>query len=229
MREAKVYIVVPAYNEGAVIRQTLQELLQTGYEVVLVDDASTDQTRAEVADLNIHYLYHRLNLGQGAALETGMRYARAKEADYVVHFDADGQHRVEDIEKLLAPLRAGEADICLGSRFMGGSTSGSLPTKRKLLLKAATLVNGLFTGLWLSDAHNGLRALNRQALQGIRLKEPRMAHATEILTEIRRLKLRYREVPVEIRYSDYSLQKGQSLWNAFNILTDLIVRKIFPL
>lgn len=224
-----VYIIVPVFNEAAVIRSVLIGLLQTGYTIVVVDDASTDALRLQLSDLPVHYLRHRINLGQGAALETGMAFARMYQAEYVVHFDADGQHRIEDIPVLLAPLLAGKTDVVLGSRFSGGQTNQQLPWSRKVLLKTAILVNGLFTGLWLTDAHNGLRALNQKALDKIRLKEARMAHATEILSEIRQHHLRYQEVAVEIQYSDYSLQKGQSAWNAVNILSDLILRKIFPL
>lgn len=227
MKQApRIGIIIPTYNEAPVIRATLQDLLPMRYELIVVDDGSTDGTRALIADLPIHYLRHPVNLGQGAALQTGMCYAVQRSLAYVLHFDADGQHAAADIPHLLEPLLKDEADVVLGSRFK--SSVLEVPLLRRLLLRAAIVFNGLMTGLWLSDAHNGLRALNLRACQLIRLKENGMAHATEILMEIRKHQLRYQEVGVRVRYSAYSQSKGQSAWNALNILSDIILRKLFP-
>jgi glycosyltransferase involved in cell wall biosynthesis len=111
-----VFIIVPAFNEREVILSTLQELIRAHYSVVVVDDGSTDGTAAQIADLPIYLLRHAINLGQGAALQTGMTFALKEGAEIIVHFDADGQHQIEDIETLIEPLRKGEADIVLGSR-----------------------------------------------------------------------------------------------------------------
>lgn len=224
----KVFIVVPAYNEASVIRNTVQELSKTEYEIVIVDDGSQDYTQEAISGLSVHKLRHSINMGQGAALQTGMQYALQQGADIVIHFDADGQHRVEDLPSLIFPLLIGKADLVLGSRFLAKEASQSVPIFRKILLKMGTLINGLFTGYWLSDAHNGLRALNRKALCKIQLKENGMAHATEILLEARKHRLRTQEVAVTLRYTAYSQQKGQSSWNAINIFNDIVLRKIFP-
>ncbi|MEM6348531.1 MAG: glycosyltransferase family 2 protein [Bacteroidota bacterium] len=224
---ARICLIIPAYNEATVVVPLLSSLLKLGYQVVLVDDGSTDNTKAILSDHAIHYLRHRINLGQGAALQTGMQYAKGLEADYFVHFDADAQHDPKEIPKLIAPLVEDKADICLGSRFM--QAQNEVPFSKRLVLKGAILINALFTGLWLSDAHNGFRAMNRKALEAICLREAGMAHATEILSEIKRNQLRYEEVAVHISYHGYAKEKGQSIWNAFNILSDLIIRKIFPL
>lgn len=223
-KDSEAYIIVPSYNEEKVIRTTILELLGANYKVIVVDDASEDDTYTQLQDLEIHYIKHRINLGQGAALQTGMDYAKKIGAELVVHFDADGQHNVEDLKQLIHPILNDEADIVLGSRFQ---SQNQIPFFRKILLKQAIWINGLLTGLWLSDAHNGLRALNKKALEKIELKENGMAHATEILMEIRSHRLRYREVPVHIHYSSYSQAKGQSIWNAFNILSDILLRKLF--
>ncbi len=217
-----VAVLVPAYQEGAVVAATLRGLLTLGHAVVLIDDGSTDDTAEQVAALPIHYLRHPVNLGQGAALMTGMRYAQQLGVDYVVHFDADGQHQPADVARVLAPLQAGEAEVVLGSRFLAGEKVEGLTRSRRWLLRVAIRVNGLLTGLWLSDAHCGLRALNRRAFTQLSLQQAGMAHATELLREIRRHQWRVKEVPVHIRYDAYSRGKGQSAWQAVHILGDLL-------
>ena len=219
---SSVVVLVPSYQEGARVAATLQELLPLGHTVVVIDDGSTDDTAQQVAGFPIHYLRHPVNLGQGAALMTGMRYAQQLGVDYVVHFDADGQHRAEDIAGVLAPLQAGQAEVVLGSRFLAGAKVEGMTRARRGLLRAAIRVNGLLTGLWLSDAHCGLRALDRRAFTQIQLQQSGMAHATELLREIRRHGLRLQEVPVSIRYDDYSRGKGQSAWQAVHILGELL-------
>jgi glycosyltransferase involved in cell wall biosynthesis len=222
----RIFIIIPAYNEGAMLVATLQPFLQQPYAVVVVDDGSTDDTWARLADLPVYALRHSINLGQGAALQTGTTFALQQGATIVVHFDADGQHQLEDIETLIAPLRADEADVVLGSRFLHKTTSAQVPHLRRVMLRGAVLVNWLMTGLWLTDAHNGLRALNRHAASQIDLLENRYTHASEILLQIRRHRLRYTERPTHIVYTSYSLAKGQNPWNALHILIDLMIRKL---
>ncbi len=222
-----VFVIVPCYNEAGVLAQSLRPLLATDYVVVVVDDGSRDDTPAILSTLPVRTLRHPINLGQGAALQTGMAYALAAGADVAVHFDADGQHRVEDIDALLAPIRAGDADVVLGSRFLRPEDTRAVPFARRWVLRGAVVVNGLLTGLWLTDAHNGFRALNRRALESIHLHENRMAHASEILLQIRRARLRVVEVPTLIRYTAYSRAKGQSAWNGVRIVVDLVLRRIF--
>jgi glycosyltransferase involved in cell wall biosynthesis len=178
-----------------------------------------------LADLPIHYLRHPINLGQGAALQTGMDYAKAQGAEAVIHFDADGQHDKNDIPQFLAALETG-VDVVIGSRFLRESDLAQVPKGKRLVLRCARIVNGVFTGMWLTDAHNGFRALGRKALEAIDLTENRMAHATEIMSQIRAAKLTVKEVPVTIRYTDYSQAKGQKWTNSLNILIDLILNKI---
>lgn len=220
----RVFIVIPAYNETAVLRQTVEELLPLGFTIVVVDDGSYFPQALHLTGLPVVCLRHVVNLGQGAALQTGMAYAREAGGDAVVHFDADGQHSPSDIASLLAALDTG-ADVALGSRFLCRDDASQIPRGRRLLLRLGRFVNGLFTGLWLTDAHNGLRALNKRALERIDLTENRMAHATEILSQIRREKLAVKEVPVTIRYTDYSQKKGQKWSNSINILIDVILNK----
>jgi polyprenyl-phospho-N-acetylgalactosaminyl synthase len=225
--DRRVFVIIAAYNEGRVIRSTLQPLVERGYSVVVVDDCSTDDTAAAVDGLAVHVLRHPINLGQGAALQTGMTFALAHGADFIVHFDADGQHRADDIDKLLQPLIAGEADVALGSRFLVATDRARVPLRRRWLLKGGVVVNGLLTGLWLTDAHNGLRAFTAQAASSIDLRENRFAHASEILDQIRRREFRCVERPTTVAYTEYSMAKGQSSLNAVKIVIDLMLRRIF--
>lgn len=221
----EVFVIIPAYNEHEVIQQVLQELLPFQYSIVVVDDGSSADLQELLAGLPVFVLRHRVNLGQGAALQTGIEFALSKKAAYIVSFDADGQHRPEEIEQLLAPIRAGGTDITMGSRFL--SKSSNIPRGRRILLKTARFINYLFTGLLLTDAHNGLRAMNSSAASKIRIRQAGMAHATEIIAEIRKKHLRYQEIPVTIHYTDYSRKKGQTVWGSFRIFFDILLNKIF--
>jgi polyprenyl-phospho-N-acetylgalactosaminyl synthase len=220
----KTYILIPAFNESSRIGDVLKSLLPLNYPIIVIDDGSTDDTAQIVSGSPVLLIRHDVNLGQGAALETGMEAARLLEADFVIHFDADGQHDVTDIERLLIPLKRGEADVVFGSRFLERKASG-LPASRKIILKTGRWINYAMTGILLTDAHNGLRALNRKALQTIHFHQPGMAHATEILYEIRKKAIRYLEIPVHIRYTAYSKQKGQGILNAINILFHLLFKR----
>lgn len=221
-----IYLIIPCFNEAEVIRSTVEEVLTSGYHVVLVDDCSTDNTKEILNGLPVIYLRHKINLGQGATLQTGIEMARKKGAEIFVSFDADGQHDVKDIEEMCKKLKEDKLDIVLGSRFLPGAIS-NISGSRKVFLKMASLMNFVFTGIHLSDAHNGIRVFNRNAAEKIRLKENRMAHATEFLIQIKKHKLRFAEHPVHIRYSAYSRKKGQSLLNSIRIFFELVLNKIF--
>lgn len=222
-----IFIVIPSFNEAKQLRKTVEPLVNLGYSVVVVDDCSNDDTEKTVSDLPLFYLTHPINLGQGAALQTGMEFCVVNDAKYIVHFDADGQHNYKEIPLLLEPLIVQNADVALGSRFKREEDIAAIPTLRKFILRVAIMVNGFTTGLWLSDAHNGFRAFTNQAASKIKITENRMAHATEILSLIKQEKLRVTEVPVHIEYTDYSKLKGQSSLNSINILIDIVLNKIF--
>ena len=222
----RILIIVPCYNEGEVLKTTVQELVDLHYEVVVVDDGSLVSPWEEMLrGMPIHFLRHTINLGQGAALQTGMDYAKSLHADAVVHFDADGQHSPEDIPTMVEMLQ--KVDIVLGSRFLCKEYLAKVPFMKRQLLRCARIVNRLFTGLKLTDVHNGLRALGPAALAAIDLTENRMAHATEIVSQIKQNRLSWCEVPSNIRYTTYSRQKGQRWYNSVNILIDLVLNKIF--
>jgi glycosyltransferase involved in cell wall biosynthesis len=219
-----VYVVVPCYNEGPVIGDVLRGLRQHLPNVVAVDDGSTDTTWDELRGSGAIALRHVVNLGQGAALQTGITYALRAGAKYLVTFDADGQHQVEDLGRLLGPVVRGEADIALGSRFLGAAID--MPATKRLVLRAAVAFTRIAGGIELTDTHNGLRALSAHAARELPITQNRMAHASELLHNIVDRKLRYVEVPVTIRYTEWSRAKGQSVFNAVNILFDLAVRRL---
>lgn len=220
-----VYVVVPAFNEQSVIRNVVMELLESRYNVIVVDDGSGRSQAGFLLNLPVFYLRHPVNLGQGAALQTGIEFALEQGAAYVVTFDADAQHCAADIQQMLLWMKESGADVVLGSRFLS-SERQQLPFSRKLVLHFARMINLFFTGMYLTDAHNGLRLLNRKAAGKIVLVENRMAHATEILLQLKKHRLNFVEAPVNIAYSAYSLQKGQTTWSGFRILIDLLLSKL---
>ena len=221
-----VWVVIAAYNEARAIGLVLAGLAGLPYRVLVVDDGSTDGTAHIAGHAGVEVLSHPINLGQGAALQTGIDYALLRGASHVVTFDADGQHRPEDIAALLTALAANDADFALGSRFRGGAID--LPALRRLMLRAATWFTRRTTGLDITDVHNGLRAMTRRGAGRLRLRQNRMAHASEILHQIAASGLRYVEAPVTIQYSRYSLAKGQRASEFVVILLDLFAQRLHP-
>jgi polyprenyl-phospho-N-acetylgalactosaminyl synthase len=222
--DKSIWIVIPAYNEAAIIGRVVGGLVEHGYAVAVIDDGSHDATGMTAHTAGATVVTHPFNLGQGAALQTGIAFALLEGADYIVTFDADGQHRAADIDGLLDALLTQNADFALGSRFLGTATD--MPASRRLLLKAATWFTRVTTGLRISDTHNGLRAMTRRGASRIKLRQNRMAHASEILHAVARSGLRYVEVPVTVDYSAYSLAKGQRLTDSLRILVDLSARRL---
>ena len=220
-----VFVVLPAWNEEQVIEDVVREIAPLYPNVIVVDDGSKDRTGERAQRAGARVLRHVVNRGQGAALQTGIEYSLRQGAEYVVTFDCDGQHRVEDIEELLAPLRAGRCQVALGSRFLG--TTEGMPRTRMLLLKLAVSFTRLVSGVRVTDAHNGLRAFHWQAARHIRISMDRMAHASQIVDDIRTNRLAYEEVPVRVRYTPYSRTKGQSSTNAFRVFSEYILGRIF--
>jgi glycosyltransferase involved in cell wall biosynthesis len=206
------------------IGTVVQSLMAAVANVVVVDDGSLDQTASRAREADAAVVSHALNRGQGAALQTGIDFCLRQGADYLVTFDADGQHTVSDIPSLLEPLRDGACDVTLGSRFLG--TVDSIPVRRRLLLSAAVIWTRLTSRLRVTDTHNGLRAFTRLAASKIHLRLDRMAHASELLDQISSSGLRYQEVPVSIRYTTYSRAKGQGAAAAFRILLDHLVGRL---
>ena len=211
------------YNEATVIASVIEGLLPHFPHVVCVDDGSSDGTPEIARAAGATVVQHPINLGQGASLQTGFEFALSDPLmTEVVTFDADGQHLVEDAIGMVAKLRAESLDVVVGSRFLDDRTQLA-PTK-KVVLQAAAFYTRITTGMALTDAHNGLRVLGRGLLERVKLKQNRMAHASELIDQIGGLKANWAEYPTHIVYTDYSRAKGQSLLNSVNILVELLFR-----
>jgi glycosyltransferase involved in cell wall biosynthesis len=225
-----LHVIIPAFNEAQVIGATLKALPPRieGVEmtVVVVDDGSTDGTADIVracGDERVVLLRHILNRGLGGALGTGLEYARRKGADFAVTYDADGQHAPDDIEKVIAPLRAGTAEAVIGSRLL---TRTGMPWYRIVGNFGLNIITFFFFGMWTTDSQSGLRAFSRSAISRLQLRHDRMEVSSEFVREIRRKRLQFTEVPIQAIYTDYSLAKGQSNWNAFNIIFRLFLQRL---
>ena len=217
------WVVIPLYNEAAVIGGVVADVRRVFPQVLCVDDGCDDGAGALAAAAGAVVVRHGVNRGQGAALQTGLSYALAQPGvRYVVTFDADGQHQVGDAAAMVDRLRAGEADVVFASRFLDARTR--MGVVKRLVLKAAVAYSNVTTGVRLSDAHNGLRAMTARAASALDLRQSRMAHASELIWQIGKGGFRYVEQPAHVLYTDYSRAKGQSLWNSVNILVELLYR-----
>lgn len=217
----KVWVVIAAYNEEQVIADTIANVFTYIANVIVVDDCSIDNTAQKALVAGAHVLCHPINLGQGAALQTGMDYALKNTCEYIVTFDADGQHNAQEIVPMLLSLQQSKSDIVLGSRFLGQTLN--LSWQRRLILKLAVIFTHITGGIKLTDVHNGFRIMTRHFAEQFEFRQNRMAHASEILNFIASHKINYIEFPVTITYTKYSIQKGQRSSNALRVLMELFM------
>lgn len=209
---AKVFIVIAAYNESTSVIPVIKSLQDSGFKnIVVVDDGSSDDTYSVLKSIKgIHVLQHLINRGQGAALQTGQSYALQQGAEYIVHFDADGQHPHAQIVDMLAPLIEGRADITIGSRFLTPESRAEVPFTKRLTLAGGTWLHWFAYGLKLSDAHNGFRAMTANAARKIVITYDRFEHASEIIDLISLHSLRLIEIPVTITYGNHQERTVQA-------------------
>jgi glycosyltransferase involved in cell wall biosynthesis len=221
---ADVWLVIPVYNEAPVIAAVVGNALRTFPNIVCVDDGSRDGSAEQIAGSRARLVRHPVNLGQGAAIQTGVEYARRQPgARFFVTFDADGQHQVDDVLRMVRRLRTEPVDIVVGTRFRGEDSH--IPLLKRVVLKAAVKLSPRGRRLGLTDSHNGLRAFNRTVADGLDITSNGMGHAPEIVEMIDVKGWRVAEEPVTILYTDYSVAKGQSLLNGVNIVFDSAVRR----
>ena len=201
---------------------------ETFPNIVGVNDGSADDSAAQIRAAGAHLVDHPVNLGQGAAIQTGVEYARSQPgAKYFVTFDADGQHQVKDVMRMIERLRTEPLDIIVGTRFAGQENS-QVPWIKRAVLKTVVMLSPRTKKLGLTDAHNGLRAFNRRVAEEMNIRMNGMSHASEIVSMIDKHGWRVDEEPVDILYTEYSMSKGQSLINGVNILADGLVARRLP-
>jgi polyprenyl-phospho-N-acetylgalactosaminyl synthase len=222
----KIYIVIPAFNEAGSIGKVIEDLFYYGYEnIVVVDDASADKTSETVKTFNVFLIRHPVNMGPGAAIKTGIDFALFDGADIIVTFDADGQHLAKDIYNLVQPIILNESEITLGNRFL--NKTSKVPIFKKIILKAGALLMFLMYGILSSDSHNGLKAISRSAALKIDIRSNGWEYCSEVIEEIMLKKIKYREIPVTVKYTDYSIKKGQKIYNSFYIFSKMFIKWIF--
>lgn len=218
-----IAVIIPAYNPPEKMLAVCEELVANNFSVFVVDDGSTNAGVFKLlAALPVIQMRHKVNLGQGAALETGILKALNAGKKFFVTFDADGQHDTEAVSALLQQLVKSGADIVFGSRFLNKKAALKVPPIKRITLRSGARFEAVMTGIRLSDSHNGLRAFTEQVAKNIHFRENRMAHATEILWLTKKHQWKYSECPVFIHYE----KKSQHPLRSIEILIDLFLRKI---
>ena len=219
-----VWIVIPAYNEASVIADVVADVRAVFPNVVCVDDGGRDDTGDRAFAAGAHVVRHPVNLGQGAAIQTGVEYARSRPgAQFFATFDADGQHQVKDVVRMLDRLQTEDLDIVIGTRF-ADQPPDRMPMLKRLLLPIVAKLSRSSRQLHLTDAHNGLQVFNKTVADGLNLTMNGMSHASEFVSLIVENHWRIAEQPVQILYTDYSMSKGQPLVNGVNIIVDGLLR-----
>lgn len=215
----KIFIVLPTFNEEKVIQNTLREIKNAGYEnIIVVDDGSKDQTYRRAKEVEkVIVLRHRLNRGYGAAIKTGIEAAKLLGADIIATMDGDGQHDPKDISKVVAPIIKNEVEVVLGTRLKNPK---KMPFYKRIQNYIANIITWYLFGLWVTDSQSGFRAYSRNALEKINTRYDRYEYASEVLREIYIYKLKFKEVPIQVRYTEYSMNKEhrQNLWNGLKTL-----------
>jgi glycosyltransferase involved in cell wall biosynthesis len=225
-----VWIVIPAFNEAAVIGEVVADVRSVFDHVVCVDDGSRDGTGEIARRAGAHLVRHPINLGQGAAIQTGVEFARNQPgAQVFATFDADGQHRVKDVAAMVERLTADDVDIVIGTRFATRDRSRPPDAKgppflKRVVLRTAVWLSPRGRSLGLTDTNNGLRVFNKTVADGLDITMSGMSHANEFILLIAENRWRVVEEPVEVLYTEYSKSKGQPLLNGVNIIFDGFLR-----
>jgi glycosyltransferase involved in cell wall biosynthesis len=207
-KQPKVYLVIPAFNEGEIIVDVIDEIKKHGFSnIIVVDDGSKDDTYEKAKSIGgIEVLKHKLNRGYGATVKTGVEAAKLLDADVVVTFDGDGQHDPGDISELISPIVNSDYDVVLGTRLL--DTAG-MPFYKIIANQVGNFFTWLLFGIWVTDSQSGFRAFSRNAIEKIKTKSERYEYSSEVIREVKIYKLKYKEVPIKVRYTEYSMGKAQ--------------------
>ena len=220
-------IIIPAYNESIMIGNVINSIPKkikgiAKLDILVVDDGSIDRTYDIAKSKGIKVLKHVINRGLGGALATAFEFAKLQKYDFMVTFDADGQHDSRDINKILRPLVDREADVVIGSRML---FANSMPFLRKVINRISNIITYVLFNVWSTDSQSGLRGFSLFALRKIRIRTQRMEVSSEIFKEISRNRLQMKEVPTHSIYTNYSLTKGQRISNAPNVFWKLLLNR----
>jgi glycosyltransferase involved in cell wall biosynthesis len=227
------HIILPAYCEGKVIKKVIKDIQKEGYKnIIVIDDGSTDNTYAQAKSTGVIVLKHPINRGKGAATQTGIDAAKLLDADIIVTMDSDGQHNPKDIKKLIQPIKNNKADVVIGSRMINNK---DMPKSRVIMNKIANLITYLFFGIMATDSQSGFRAYNKKAYNSVYTYLDRYEFESEMLGQIKNAKLRVKEVPIKVIYTDYSKSKykhmnefsAQGLFNGIKMVVRLVENSLF--
>lgn len=225
MNKPSVCIIIPAYNEAPVLEgviKDLQKILQKerlAYQIVVINDASSDNTSAVAKRTGVTVIDHILNSGAGGATATGLQFARKYNFDIAVTVDADGQHLAKDVAKGIKEIHHKDVDLLIGSRLI--DTTG-MSRMKVLGNRGLSIVTHLFFGVNVTDSQSGLRVFSKGALDKIYWKSNGYEFCSEMLWRAKQQHLKIAEYPIQAVYTDYSKSKGQSNWNAINIVKSLL-------
>lgn len=220
----KVLIIIPAYNEARIIASVIKAVKQAqpSASILVIDDGSDDLTSEEAKATGALVIRHMLNRGLGGAIGTGLAFAKKYHFDIAVTIDADGQHDPQDIAKAIEPVCNHQADVVIGSRLL--AFRYAMPIDRRLINRIANAVTFILFGVRTTDSQSGFRVFGSKAIQSLSLRTDRMEVSSEIFTEIKRLHLKVVEVPITVRYTQYSLSKGQTNRNMWQVGYKLVLR-----
>ena len=199
MINLNIVLGIPAYNEEENIAKIIVEIKKITNYIIVCNDGSTDLTSEIAEKLGVIVINHEKNQGYGAAIKSIFLKAKEIDTDVLVTFDADGQHRIEDISKVLSPIKEGKADIVIGSRFLS-EESNDIPDYRKLGIKLITKITNTSIKEKITDSQSGFRAYNKKVLSEIIPTEMGMGVSTEILIKASNKACKITEVPIKILY-----------------------------
>lgn len=232
-KKYKIYVVIPAYNEGRVInkviKSTIEEFKKSDKyeaEIIVVDDGSKDGTAKEAQDGGAIVIQHIINSGAGSATATGLRLAELENADIAVTMDGDGQHSPKDVVRGIDEIIKTKADLIIGSRLLNSEGMSSV---KILGNKGLSAITYLLFGVNSTDSQSGLRVFSNNALCQLRWETSGYEFCSEMLWRAKQLGLDIKEYPIEAIYTDYSKNKGQNNWNGINIVKSLVKRRLSEL